>query len=53
MGVNIFVLARSYHTGGVNVGFADGSVHFIANNIDPVTYKALGSRNGGEVVGGY
>src|SRR5262249_53545179 len=25
--------ARSYHPGGVNVGFCDGSVHFIKNTI--------------------
>ena len=52
-GVNIFVSARSYHAGGVNLGLADGSVRFIPNAIDPVTYRALGSRNGGEVLGGY
>jgi prepilin-type N-terminal cleavage/methylation domain-containing protein/prepilin-type processing-associated H-X9-DG protein len=52
-GVNIFSLARSYHMGGVNVGFADGSVKFISNAVDPVAYKALGSRNGGEVPGDY
>jgi prepilin-type N-terminal cleavage/methylation domain-containing protein/prepilin-type processing-associated H-X9-DG protein len=52
-GVDIFVLARSYHPGGVNVGFGDGSVHYIANNVDAVAYKALGSRNGGEVASNY
>ena len=39
----------SYHIGGAQFGFADGSVHFIAENIDLVTYQGLGSRNGGEV----
>ena len=53
LGVNIFSLARSYHMGGVNVGFADGSVKFISNAVDPVAYKALGSRNGGEIPGDY
>jgi prepilin-type N-terminal cleavage/methylation domain-containing protein/prepilin-type processing-associated H-X9-DG protein len=43
--------ARSYHSGGVNAGLADGSVRFIANAINPQTYLALGSRNGGEVIG--
>jgi prepilin-type N-terminal cleavage/methylation domain-containing protein/prepilin-type processing-associated H-X9-DG protein len=47
----IFVLARSYHTGGVNMAMADGSVRFIRNTVNPATYKALGSRNGGEVPG--
>jgi hypothetical protein len=30
--------------------FADGSVHFLKPSINLVTYNALGSRNGGEVV---
>ena len=42
------VAARSYHTGGVNVAFADGSVHFISNNIDMATWRALGTRGAGE-----
>jgi prepilin-type N-terminal cleavage/methylation domain-containing protein/prepilin-type processing-associated H-X9-DG protein len=44
---------RSYHTGGVNAGLADGSVRFISNNVDPATYKYLGSRAGGETVGDF
>jgi hypothetical protein len=32
--------------------FADGSVHFLKTSIDPVTYNALSSRNGGEVISG-
>lgn len=43
--------ARSAHVGGVHLAFADGSVHFISENISVVTYQALGSRAGGEVVG--
>ena len=42
---------RSYHSGGANVGLADGSVHFIANSIDESVNRALHSCNGGEVVG--
>jgi prepilin-type N-terminal cleavage/methylation domain-containing protein/prepilin-type processing-associated H-X9-DG protein len=42
--------ARSWHPGGVNVCFADGSLHFITNTIDLVTYKALGSSQNGEAV---
>jgi prepilin-type N-terminal cleavage/methylation domain-containing protein len=49
---NIFVSPRSYHAGGVNLGLADGSVRFIADGIDPVTFRALGSRNGGEAAAG-
>ena len=42
--------ARSYHSGGVNVGFADGSVKFIKDSINPTPWRALGTRAGGEVV---
>jgi len=40
--------ARSRHTGGVNACFADGSVRFIPNGIDPTVYSNLGTRAGGE-----
>jgi prepilin-type processing-associated H-X9-DG protein len=36
--------ARSYHRGGVNAAFADGSVHFIRDGISPPVWKALGTR---------
>ena len=42
--------ARSYHPGGINVSFCDGSVRFIKNSINPTTWLALGSIAGGEVV---
>lgn len=48
---NAYILSRSYHTRGNTFGFADGSVRNISNGIDPDTYRALGSRNGGEVKG--
>lgn len=41
----------SYHTNGVNVLLCDGSVHFITNSISLGTWWALGTRNGGEVLG--
>jgi prepilin-type N-terminal cleavage/methylation domain-containing protein/prepilin-type processing-associated H-X9-DG protein len=40
----------SMHPGGANFGFADGSVHFLKKTINLITYCALGSRAGGEVV---
>jgi prepilin-type N-terminal cleavage/methylation domain-containing protein/prepilin-type processing-associated H-X9-DG protein len=40
----------SMHPGGANFVFADGSVKFLKNSINLVTYCALGSRDGGEVV---
>ncbi len=42
--------ARSYHPGGINAAFCDGSVHFFKNSINPRTWFALGTRAGGEVV---
>ncbi len=44
------VAARSYHPGGVNCGMADGSVRWIKNSISPVTWAALGTRSGNEIV---
>lgn len=42
---------RSDHTGGVQFSLADGSVHFISENIDAGILDALATRAGGEVVG--
>jgi prepilin-type processing-associated H-X9-DG protein len=42
--------ARSWHPGGVNVLFGDGSVRSVNNGIDPATWRAIGTRNGGEVI---
>ena len=41
---------RSYHTGGINATYADGSTHFISDSVAVGAYQALGSRSGGEVV---
>ena len=41
--------ARSKHTGGVNVAFADCSVRMVQDAIAPDVWKAMGSMNGGEV----
>jgi len=41
---------RSRHTGGLNFGFADGSIHFISDSIALPTYRALATANGGETV---
>jgi prepilin-type processing-associated H-X9-DG protein len=45
--------ARSFHTGGVNAVFVDGSVHFISNTISSNTWQALGSINGSEILDDY
>ena len=42
--------ASSYHPGGVNALFADGSVHFVKNSVSPVTWRGLGTIAGGEVI---
>jgi prepilin-type N-terminal cleavage/methylation domain-containing protein/prepilin-type processing-associated H-X9-DG protein len=43
----------SFHPSGANVGFADGSVHFLSSSIDLCTLAALVTRQGGEVVTDY
>jgi prepilin-type processing-associated H-X9-DG protein/prepilin-type N-terminal cleavage/methylation domain-containing protein len=43
----------SRHTGGANFLMADGSVRFIRDDIDLKTFRALGSRAGGEVPGDF
>jgi prepilin-type N-terminal cleavage/methylation domain-containing protein/prepilin-type processing-associated H-X9-DG protein len=40
----------SMHTGGMNSAFGDGSVRFLRDSITMASYRALGSRNGGEVL---
>ncbi len=40
----------SRHPGGVNTAFADGSVHFISNDIDPQTFQQLGNRADGQIM---
>lgn len=48
-GSNMFVSPRSYHPGGVTLGMADGAVRFVNNSVDPIAFKASGSRNGEEI----
>jgi prepilin-type N-terminal cleavage/methylation domain-containing protein/prepilin-type processing-associated H-X9-DG protein len=40
----------SLHPGGVNVLFGDGAVRFVKSTVSLNTWRALGTRNGGEVV---
>jgi prepilin-type N-terminal cleavage/methylation domain-containing protein/prepilin-type processing-associated H-X9-DG protein len=41
---------RSDHPGGCNFLFADGSVHFLAEDIDMPLYQALSTMMGGELI---
>jgi prepilin-type N-terminal cleavage/methylation domain-containing protein/prepilin-type processing-associated H-X9-DG protein len=43
----------SMHHGGANFVMADGSVRFISEAINLSTFKALGTRAGGETIGDY
>ena len=45
--------AGSYHKGGAQFAFGDGSVHFLSENMDMTTYRALSTRDRGETVGEY
>jgi prepilin-type N-terminal cleavage/methylation domain-containing protein/prepilin-type processing-associated H-X9-DG protein len=47
------VTTRSYHSSGVNVVLMDGSVRFVTDDILLATWRALGTRAGGEVIGDY
>ena len=41
---------KSRHPGGAHFVLADGSVHFISENIDYRNYQRLGDRRDGEAV---
>jgi prepilin-type N-terminal cleavage/methylation domain-containing protein len=43
--------SRSYHTQLVNVALMDGSVRTVSNAISSTTWRSLGTRAGGEVIG--
>jgi prepilin-type processing-associated H-X9-DG protein len=47
---NTMVGAQSNHSGGVNVGFLDGSVKFVKDSINLGTWAAIATMAGGEVI---
>ena len=53
MNCNNFSEPYSFHTGGINVTLADGSVRFIRSSIAPATYAALVTRDYGDLPGDY
>ncbi len=46
----VYLGARSFHPGGVNAGMCDGSVRFLKNTVNPITYMGLSTTQGGEVI---
>jgi prepilin-type N-terminal cleavage/methylation domain-containing protein/prepilin-type processing-associated H-X9-DG protein len=42
--------ASSYHPGGVNATFLDGSVKFLKDSINPPTWWAISTKAGGEII---
>jgi prepilin-type processing-associated H-X9-DG protein len=46
----VYLAARSFHPGGVSVGMCDGSVRFIKNSVNQLSYMALSTTQGGEVL---
>lgn len=57
VGANVFINAvndseiYAFHTGGAHALMADGAVRFLNENMSLQTLAALGTRDGGEVVG--
>jgi prepilin-type N-terminal cleavage/methylation domain-containing protein len=47
------VTSRSYHPGGVHVVLVDGSARFVDEDVALVTWRALATRDGDEVVDGF
>jgi prepilin-type N-terminal cleavage/methylation domain-containing protein/prepilin-type processing-associated H-X9-DG protein len=43
----------SFHSGGINTLFVDGSVHFLAEDVDPATLQALVTRSNNDTAGKY
>lgn len=45
------ITSRSYHSGTVTILLFDGSTRSLSDNINLRIWRALGTRNGGEVIG--
>jgi prepilin-type processing-associated H-X9-DG protein len=44
------VCASSYHPGGVNVLFLDGSVRYVKDSVNRAAWRAIATYAGGEIV---
>jgi hypothetical protein len=42
---------KSNHEGGIHISLTDGSVRFLSESVDLVTYKNLADRADGNVIG--
>jgi prepilin-type N-terminal cleavage/methylation domain-containing protein/prepilin-type processing-associated H-X9-DG protein len=42
--------ARSWHGGGVNVAFGDGSVKFVKDSVNIYTWRSLSTKDGEEII---
>ena len=49
--INADDCAYSWHPGGAFFGFVDGSVHFLTDNLELRTFRLLGDRLDGEIIG--
>jgi hypothetical protein len=45
---NHVAAARSRHMGGSFIGFGDGAVKFVSENVNTAVWQGLGTRSGGE-----
>lgn len=52
VGIGYRYAPSSLHSGGLFALFADGSVHFLSQNMDRTVYKGLGCHNDGLPTGG-
>jgi hypothetical protein len=52
-GGDVWASARSNHSGGVVVGMADGSTHFITDDVELAIWRAMATRDGGDISSGF
>jgi prepilin-type N-terminal cleavage/methylation domain-containing protein/prepilin-type processing-associated H-X9-DG protein len=50
IGHSLFDNSNSFHPGGTNILFGDGSIHFLKESINMQTWWSLATKAGGEVI---